>query len=139
MTRKPGSQAPAFTEALGTVVSRLLDAAEALYRRADDGIAGLPRACRPGIRAARLLYAEIGNDLARTGFNSVSRRTVVPSARKLAGCSAAPWRGRESRARQSAVPRRDASSYRTLGRQSPRRRPRPTACDGGISVGKRCG
>jgi 15-cis-phytoene synthase len=74
---------PSFTEALGSVVARLLDTAADLYRRADGGIAGLPRSCRPGIRAARLLYAEIGNELARRGFDSVSRRTVVPVARKL--------------------------------------------------------
>jgi 15-cis-phytoene synthase len=75
--------APSFTPALGAVVARLLDAAAQLYRRADAGIAALPRACRPGIRAARLIYAEIGDELARTGFDSVSRRTVVPTRRKF--------------------------------------------------------
>ena len=65
------------------MISRLLDAAEALYRRADHGIAALPRGCRPGIRAARLLYAEIGPELARIGFDSVTRRAVVPAGRKL--------------------------------------------------------
>jgi 15-cis-phytoene synthase len=74
---------PQFTDALGAVIGRVLDAASDLYHRADAGIAALPRSCRPGIRAARLLYAEIGNELARTGFDSVSRRTVVPLARKL--------------------------------------------------------
>jgi phytoene synthase len=74
---------PKFTEILGEVVARVLHAANELYRRADSGIAALPRSCRPGIRAARLLYAEIGNELARSGFDSISRRTVVPVARKL--------------------------------------------------------
>jgi phytoene synthase len=32
--------------------------------------------------AARLMYAEIGHELARRGFDSVSQRTVVPWPRK---------------------------------------------------------
>jgi phytoene synthase len=75
---------PVFNDAVGTVVRRLLDVAEALYRRADGGIASLPLACRPGIHTARLLYAEIGREVARRGFNGVSARAVVPVGRKLA-------------------------------------------------------
>jgi phytoene synthase len=75
---------PVFSEALGSVVQRLLDAADALYARAAPGIAGLPRACRPGIHAARLLYAEIGREVEARGLDSVSGRAVVPSARKAA-------------------------------------------------------
>ena len=75
--------APQFNEALGSVVARLLATADALYARADHGIAALPRTCRPGIRAARLLYAEIGAELARRSLDSVSQRTVVPTGRKL--------------------------------------------------------
>ncbi len=75
--------APAFSPELASVISRLLDAADELYERADVGIAGLPAACRPGIRAARLLYAEIGHELRRAGLNSVARRSVVPASRKL--------------------------------------------------------
>lgn len=74
---------PAPTPALTRVIGHLLDAADILYERAECGIAGLPRACRPGIRAARLLYAEIGNELRRTDLDSVTRRAVVPSAVKL--------------------------------------------------------
>ncbi len=74
---------PVFSDALGGVVARLLEAADGLYTRADAGIAALPSSCRPGIRAARLIYAEIGNQLARSGFDSVSSRTVVPASRKL--------------------------------------------------------
>jgi 15-cis-phytoene synthase len=72
-----------FSPALASVVQRLLDAADALYERAESGIAGLPRACRPGIRAARLLYAEIGNELRRGELDSVTRRVFVPTALKL--------------------------------------------------------
>ena len=74
---------PVFTDALGGVVKRLLDAADALYARADAGIAGLPLGCRPGIRAARHLYAGIGREVARQGFDSTATRAVVPARRKL--------------------------------------------------------
>jgi len=74
---------PRYTPTLGQVIDRLLDVADNLYARADAGIAALPAGCRPGIRAARLLYAEIGQELRRNGLDSVSRRTVVPAGRKL--------------------------------------------------------
>jgi phytoene synthase len=75
--------APVFTPALGGVVARLLEAADTLYRRAGTGIGALPAACRPGMHAARLLYAEIGREVERRGLDSVSRRAVVPASRKL--------------------------------------------------------
>jgi phytoene synthase len=74
---------PRFTPALGEVITRLLGAADLLYRRADSGIAALPARCRPGIHAARLLYAGIGDELLRRGADSVSQRTVLPTWRKL--------------------------------------------------------
>lgn len=74
---------PAHSEALGTVVRRLLGVAASLYARAEAGIAQLPPRCRPGIYAARLLYASIGHELARRDFDAVSRRSVVGTARKL--------------------------------------------------------
>jgi 15-cis-phytoene synthase len=73
---------PAFSGPLGQVVARLLRTAEALYRRADAGIARLPSDCRPGIRAARRLYSGIGREVAACGFDSVSRRAVVPLRHK---------------------------------------------------------
>lgn len=75
---------PVFSAALGAAVQRLLRAADVLYQRADDGIALLPLACRPGINAARFLYAEIGHEVARRGGNSVDQRIRVAPARKVA-------------------------------------------------------
>jgi phytoene synthase len=43
----------------------------------------LPRDCRPAIRAARLLYADIGRVVRARGGNSVDRRAVVSRGRKL--------------------------------------------------------
>ncbi|WP_019903638.1 phytoene/squalene synthase family protein [Methylobacterium sp. 77] len=75
---------PVFTPALGRVVARLLAAADLLYTRSKSGIAGLPPACRPAIRAAGLIYAEIGREVERAGYDSISRRARVRGRRKLA-------------------------------------------------------
>jgi 15-cis-phytoene synthase len=74
---------PVFGSEIAGIVQRLLDAADALYARATLGIANLPVACRPGIYAARALYAEIGRELERGGLDSISRRAVVSTNRKL--------------------------------------------------------
>jgi phytoene synthase len=75
---------PRFTPALGSVVARLVDHAGALYQRSALGVASLPVDCRPAIHAARLMYAEIGMEVARRGFDSISSRAVVSTRRKLA-------------------------------------------------------
>jgi phytoene synthase len=75
---------PIFTPAIGRVVRRLLEAAAFLYARARAGIAALPADCRPGIRAAGLIYAAIGNEIAAAGFDSVTHRAHVPGAQKIA-------------------------------------------------------
>jgi len=74
---------PVFNEAIASVVARLLGAANDLYERAGSGIQSLPADCRPGIYAARFLYAEIGHELERRGLDSVSQRTVVSGSRKV--------------------------------------------------------
>jgi 15-cis-phytoene synthase len=74
---------PVFNDALASVIERLLRAADTLYMRSDAGIAGLPMGCRAGINAARYLYAEIGRQVERQGLDSISRRAVVPSTRKV--------------------------------------------------------
>lgn len=73
---------PTFDPALAGVIRRLLRCADVLYRRAGAGIARLPLACRPGLFAARYLYAEIGCELQRRGLDSVSCRAVVSAPRK---------------------------------------------------------
>jgi len=73
---------PVFCRPLARVIERLLAEAKVLYERSDAGLARLPPACRPGMYAARLLYAQIGDEIARRGFDSVSERAVVPWRRK---------------------------------------------------------
>lgn len=73
---------------------RLLVEAEHLYARADAGIADLPRDARVAIRAARLIYAEIGEAVAAAGYDSVSRRAFTSPQRKLwllASATPAVW------------------------------------------------
>ncbi len=65
------------------VVARLLAEAQFLYRRADSGISRLPPDCRWSIAAARSVYAAIGEVIAHNEFDSISRRAVVSTSRKL--------------------------------------------------------
>jgi phytoene synthase len=74
---------PVFNAALAGVIERLLCAADEHYARSVPGISRLPPPVRPGVHAARLLYAEIGNDLRRNGWNSVARRAHVKGPRKV--------------------------------------------------------
>ena len=76
--------APHTSLPLSRVLARLLAEADRLYRQSLSGIAMLPAACRPSIHAARLLYAEIGRAVENNNHDSVTRRAVVPTPRKLA-------------------------------------------------------
>jgi len=67
---------------LQKVVGRILDLADRFYLQAEPGIAGLPLGCRPGIYAARFVYAGIGDELRRKGLDSVTRRVHPSAARK---------------------------------------------------------
>ena len=82
---------PQFSPELGELVRRLLKAADHLYDRSAEGIAQLPRRCRPGIFAARSIYRDIGHELARVGLDSVSQRTVVSTRRKARLLGEALW------------------------------------------------
>ncbi|MFK8029545.1 MAG: phytoene/squalene synthase family protein [Gammaproteobacteria bacterium] len=74
---------PVFTPAIGQVVEQLLTSADGLYERSTYGIAQLPVKARPGIYAARRIYAEIGRVIEKKGLDSVSSRAFVPRSRKL--------------------------------------------------------
>ncbi len=75
---------PEFSPALAQVIERVLAAADDLYARAAAGISRLPARARPGVHAARLLYAQIGHELRRQGLDAVARRAHVSASRKLA-------------------------------------------------------
>lgn len=73
---------PTYSDGVGVTVCRLLDAADRLYRQADPGVALLPPDCRTAIRAARLIYGDIGRVVRATGYDSVSRRAFTSRWRK---------------------------------------------------------
>lgn len=85
-------QQPVCTPALKSVVERLLAEADRLYCQSTAGVALLPPDCRAAILAARLVYAEIGQQLRRNGLDPVNRRAVVPWQRKLTLVARAGWR-----------------------------------------------
>lgn len=74
---------PAPSDAIRVAVARLIEAAEMLYERARTGIGILPVGCRPAILAAALIYAEIGREIERNTYDSVTRRARVSGARKV--------------------------------------------------------
>jgi len=75
-------QNPVQTPDITAMCKRLLSYADVLYKRSDAGVALLPLRCRPGIRAARVIYSDIGREIARQGYETVSKRAIVPRSRK---------------------------------------------------------
>ena len=73
---------PVPSAQLTQVLKQMLTEAERRYQLADEGIRQLPRGCRPGILAARRLYAEIGHTVAHNDYDSINQRAVVSRARK---------------------------------------------------------
>ncbi len=102
--------APVFSAGVASVTARLLAEATRLYARAEAGSAMLPRDCRPAIRAAHNIYAEIGAEVTRAGYDSVSRRAVVSSKRKLALLARA-WLPAMPRRAVAPEPPLDANAY----------------------------
>ncbi len=74
---------PQQTPAIARVTKRLLAQADKLYQRSEAGVAALPFGCRPGIFAARHIYAGIGTAVARNGHNNITDRARTDNVRKL--------------------------------------------------------
>jgi phytoene synthase len=74
---------PRPTPRVLALVARLVRDSERFYARSEPGIMALPLDCRPGIFAARHVYAAIGHDLARHGFDSITRRAHTTKGTKL--------------------------------------------------------
>jgi phytoene synthase len=68
---------------LRSVVARLLRTADRLYLRSEAGVRALPGDCRPGILAARHIYAGIGGAVARAGYDSVTARARTSAGQKI--------------------------------------------------------
>lgn len=65
------------------LVARLLKDANRLYTRAEAGIAALPLSARPGIFAARHVYAGIGCAIRRNGHDTISYRARTYGRQKV--------------------------------------------------------
>ncbi|SIO50263.1 phytoene synthase [Rhodovulum sp. ES.010] len=74
---------PRPTRQIRRFVKALIADANRLYFRAEPGIAELPLDCRPGIFAARHIYAAIGREVARVHHDSVTRRAYTTKAQKI--------------------------------------------------------
>jgi len=74
---------PAADHRTRKLTQRLLTEADRLYLRSEAGVPALPLACRPGIFAARHVYAGIGTAVARNGHDSITRRARTSSRQKL--------------------------------------------------------
>ena len=81
--KDPTENSRPFNPGIAAAVQELLDLADNLYQRAEWGIAQLPARVRPGIFAARTIYAEIGRKVEANGLDSVSQRAVVNRRRKI--------------------------------------------------------
>lgn len=68
---------------VGHAVAELLRRADVFYASADAGLRTLPVRCAIGIRAARLIYAEIGLVIARRHFDVRAGRAAVTRGRKI--------------------------------------------------------
>jgi phytoene synthase len=73
---------PSPSAQIREAVRGLLDDADTLYAASWDGIGALPARCRPAIRAAALVYADIGRGIRDADYDSVTRRAYTRKARK---------------------------------------------------------
>ena len=77
--------------ALASALKDLLALAERYYRSADRGLGALPLRAAWAVRSARLVYAAIGDELARSGYDVFGGRAVVPRWKKCWLCLRAVW------------------------------------------------
>lgn len=75
---------PRMCPKIARLVRQLLTEARRLYIRSEAGVKALPLSARPGIFAARYIYAAIGNEIRAAGYDSINRRARTSAGRKLA-------------------------------------------------------
>lgn len=74
---------PQATGDIRAMVARLLAEARKLYLRSEAGVPRLPRNARVGIYAARFIYAGIGTQLRRQGYDSITARARTGKLQKI--------------------------------------------------------
>jgi len=78
-----GPMPDAARPSVKAVVRQLLAEAERFYRSSDEGMLALPWRAAFSVRAARLIYAAIGERILRPDFDALADRAVVPLSTKL--------------------------------------------------------
>jgi len=128
--------APEATPAIRRLTARLLAEAQALYTRSEAGVAALPLGCRPGIYAARHIYAGIGQSVARAGHDSITGRARTNRAQKLGWLVLAGVRTAASALmpRAAEIHARPAAEVAFLVDAAARRRPAPQRSDAMLTV-----
>ncbi len=95
---------PLPDERVRGLTRRLLREADRLYRRSEAGITKLPLSARPGIFAARHVYAGIGGAIAKNGYDTISYRARTYRRQKIGWLALASLRtGLSTISPQSAV------------------------------------
>ncbi|MEP1522856.1 15-cis-phytoene synthase [Ascidiaceihabitans sp.] len=74
---------PRATKDIRAMVKRLVMEANRLYYRSEAGLGALPVGCRPGIYAARFIYAGIAGKLTRMDYDSITARARTSKVQKL--------------------------------------------------------
>ena len=74
---------PKPTKAVRQMVRRLVVESERLYLRSEAGITRLPVMCRPGIFAARFIYAGIAGVIRDQSYQTITTRARTTKAQKL--------------------------------------------------------
>ncbi|MCK0151287.1 phytoene/squalene synthase family protein [Marivita sp. S6314] len=74
---------PKPTKAVRQMARRLVMEANRLYMRSEAGVSALPLSSRTGIYAARYIYAGIGSQVQRAGYDSISTRAHTSKGQKL--------------------------------------------------------
>ena len=75
--------APRPSKAIRAMVKRLILEANRLYFRSEAGIGALPVGCRPGIFAARHIYAGIGGRVQAMSYDTISDRARTTKGQKI--------------------------------------------------------
>lgn len=89
----------------------LLECAETYYRSGDDGVRYLSTRCGLAIRAARLVYSEIGARIEAQGYDPLAPRAVVSGRRKLELVAQAAWSSASQWPWQLLAPRPTVPSH----------------------------
>ena len=83
LKRKHILENPKPSDALSQAIITLLSIADLHYRRAMGGIKALPVTCRPAIKAAALIYKDIGKQILRNNADTITKRAYTRTSRKL--------------------------------------------------------